>query len=101
MYDEDDKNNSKNDDFIGVIETTLGALAGAREQTSILDLTSPNKAKPGKIILRVEPVMVSRYFLRMKWKAKKLMNTDSFFDFWDKSDPYIKLMKIRRDKTMV
>jgi hypothetical protein len=25
----------------------------------------------------------------MKWKARKLMNTDSFFDFWDKSDPYL------------
>lgn len=37
----------------------------------------------------------------MKWKAVKLMNTDSWFDFWDKSDPYLKLLKIRRDKTLV
>ena len=29
------------------------------------------------------------------------MNTDSWFDFWDKSDPYLKLLKIRRDKTFV
>jgi copine 1/2/3 len=29
------------------------------------------------------------------------MNTDSWFDFWDKSDPYIKLFKIRKDKTLV
>lgn len=29
------------------------------------------------------------------------MNTDSFFDFWDKSDPYLKMMKIRNDNSCV
>ena len=29
------------------------------------------------------------------------MNTDSFFDFWDKSDPYLKLIKIRDDNTFL
>lgn len=29
------------------------------------------------------------------------MNTDSWFDFWDKSDPYIKFLKLRRDNTFV
>lgn len=29
------------------------------------------------------------------------MNTDSFFDFWDKSDPYLKFMKIRDDNSHV
>jgi hypothetical protein len=37
----------------------------------------------------------------MKWRAWKLMNTDSWFDWWDKSDPYIKLLKIRSDNTFV
>lgn len=37
----------------------------------------------------------------MKWKAKKLMNTDSWFDFWDKSDPYLKFLKIRSDNSML
>lgn len=37
----------------------------------------------------------------MKWSAKKLMNTDSWFDWWDKSDPYLKLLKIRHDNTLV
>jgi hypothetical protein len=37
----------------------------------------------------------------MKWKALKLMNTDSWFDFWDKSDPYLKLMKIRNDNSLI
>jgi len=31
----------------------------------------------------------------MKFKASKLMNTDSWFDWWDKSDPYLKFLKIR------
>jgi hypothetical protein len=29
------------------------------------------------------------------------MNTDSFFDFWDKSDPYLKLLKIRSDNSYI
>jgi hypothetical protein len=29
------------------------------------------------------------------------MNTDSFFDFWDKSDPYLKFLKIRDDNTYI
>jgi hypothetical protein len=40
-------------------------------------------------------------FAKMKWKAVKLMNTDSFFDFWDKSDPYLKFIKIRSDNTFI
>jgi hypothetical protein len=54
VFDEDDKKDSRNDDFIGSVETTLGALAGARDQTSILNLVSNNKnINPGKLILRV------------------------------------------------
>jgi hypothetical protein len=37
----------------------------------------------------------------MKMKAEKIMNVDSFFDFWDKSDPYVKLMKARNDGSFV
>jgi hypothetical protein len=37
----------------------------------------------------------------MKWHAVKLMNTDSWFDFWDKSDPYLKFLKLRKDNTLV
>jgi hypothetical protein len=54
--DEDDKANSSNDDFIGSVETSLGACAGAKDQTLILPLTSKTKGNVGKIILRVEPV---------------------------------------------
>ena len=29
------------------------------------------------------------------------MNTDSYFDFWDKSDPYLKVLKIREDNSLL
>jgi hypothetical protein len=54
--DEDDKSNSSNDDFIGSVETSLGACAGAKDQTLILQLKNATKNNVGKIILRVEPV---------------------------------------------
>jgi hypothetical protein len=30
-----------------------------------------------------------------------LFNTDSWFDFWDKSDPYLKFLKIRDDNSFI
>lgn len=54
--DEDDKANSANDDYIGFVETTLGACAGAKDQTSILNLLGKNGVATGKLIVRVEPV---------------------------------------------
>ena len=39
--------------------------------------------------------------LKMKWKGGKIANVDSFFDFWDKSDPYLKFMKVRQDNTFI
>jgi hypothetical protein len=40
-------------------------------------------------------------YFNMKLRAEKLLNVDSFFDFWDKSDPYIKFMKVRSDNTYI
>ena len=37
----------------------------------------------------------------MHWKADKVANVDSFFDFWDKSDPYIKFLKMRNDNSYI
>ena len=37
----------------------------------------------------------------MKWKAEKLINTDSIFDWWNKSDPYLKFLKIRSDNSYI
>ena len=40
-------------------------------------------------------------YMKMKFKGIKLLNTDSMFDFWDKSDPYLKFIKIRDDNTFI
>jgi hypothetical protein len=89
------------------VDATLGALAGAKNQTTILTLL--NKGKDlGKLIIRCEKVEEgnSTRFIKleyglMKWKGVKLMNTDSIFDWWDKSDPYLKFLKIRSDNTFL
>jgi len=55
VYDEDDKNNASNDDFIGAVTTTVGRLTGAKCQTSILNLENNTNKAPGSIIIRIEP----------------------------------------------
>jgi len=50
---------------------------------------------------RIVNICLIIVFAKMKWKGVKLMNTDSFFDFWDKSDPYLKFIKIRSDNTFI
>ena len=42
-----------NDDFIGTCETTIGAIMGAKNQTTILDIKAENKSR-GKLIVRCE-----------------------------------------------
>lgn len=37
----------------------------------------------------------------MTWRGSKIKNVDSHFDFWDKSDPYLKFMRMRGDNTFV
>ena len=37
----------------------------------------------------------------MKWKGTKLKNVDSHFNFIDKSDPYLKFLKVRQDNTFI
>lgn len=39
--------------------------------------------------------------LKMKWRGGKIANVDSYFDFWDKSDPYLKFLKVRQDNTFI
>lgn len=76
----------------------MGALMGAKNQTSILELTCEGNSR-GKLIVRCEKISESNKFMKMKFDGKKLLNTDSWFDFWDKSDPYLKFMKLRDDNT--
>ena len=39
----DDDGSENNNDYIGIVETTVGALMGATSQTSILDIKNPSK----------------------------------------------------------
>lgn len=73
----------------------------------MLDLMKGTK-KMGKLIIRCEKVQsgngsiwVNLEFLMMKFKAEKLTNTDSYFDWWNKSDPYLKFLKIRADNSYI
>ena len=47
IFDDD----NGDDDFLGSCETTMGALMGAKNQTSILELKYEGKSR-GKIIIR-------------------------------------------------
>lgn len=37
----------------------------------------------------------------MVWRGAKIANVDSVFDFWDKSDPYLKFIRKRGDGSKV
>ena len=78
------------EDLIGSVETELGKLAGAKKQTSILDLTSKDGKKGGKIIIRLDKGAESNEYIFWQWQGVKLKNVDGFFD---KSDPYLKFMR--------
>lgn len=39
--------------------------------------------------------------ITMSWRGIKIKNMDSHFDCLDKSDPYLKFMKLRGDNTFV
>lgn len=83
-------------DLIGVCETTLGGIVGAKNSTLILDLTDKAKKPFGKIIMRCENVQDCNDIIFMKWIGSKLMNTDGWFD---KSDPFLRFNRIREDNT--
>lgn len=58
IYDDDGKGSQ--DDYIGFVETTVGALMGARSQTSILDVKNNHSDKNlGKLIVRCEQISES------------------------------------------
>lgn len=78
----------------------MGQIMGSHLQTLILDIN--NQGKPtGKVIIRAQKVEESSYSLQMKWRGGKIANVDSFFDFFDKSDPYLKFSKVRSDNTFI
>ena len=73
---------------------------GARNQTSILNLMKEGK-NSGKLIVRCEQFLHSKFEYHMKWKATNLINTDSYFDFWDKVTHTSNYSKKRKDNTWI
>ena len=105
VYDADSTGSA---DFIGKADTTLGNIMGSHQQTMIIEIKDHHGKATGKVIIRAEKVeQSSRIFswhideLHMNWKGGKIANVDSRFDFWDKSDPYLKFLKIRQDNTFI
>lgn len=86
----------------------MGQIMGSHQQTLIIDLKTQHGKAAGKVVIRAEKVeessrtlYVNLDSLTMQWRGGKIANVDSFFDFWDKSDPYLKFLKIRPDNTFI
>jgi len=79
-------------DEIGIVDTTLGHIMGAKNQTVILDIRGKDGKSSGKLIIRAEKCGVSRNIVYMQWSGVKLMNTDGWFD---KTDPFLRFFKCR------
>lgn len=77
-------------DVIGEVETTVGAIVGAKNQTSILDLHHKSSKSTGKIIIKADQVHESRENLYMQWSGIKIANVDGFFG---KSDPFLRFLR--------
>ena len=79
-------------EFIGTSLTTLGKIAGARNQTFISELKDNKGKTTGNIILRGESVKSSNDLVALRLAAKKLDNVDGWFD---KSDPFLVFLRAR------
>jgi len=86
-----DIDSSTSYDELGVVETTVGAIMGAKKQTLILDLILKNK-KCGKIIIRGERTGDSKNYVTWQWSANKLRNKAGLFG---KNNPVLTFSKQR------
>ena len=77
------------DDLIGVVETTVGGIMGARKQTLTLDLHNKESKSAGQLIIKGDKVGTSKNHVFWQWSGVKLLNTD----FLGKSDPFLRFFK--------
>jgi len=80
------------DDLIGVVETTVGEIMGAKKQTLVLDLKNKGTKSTGKLTVKGDKKGGTRNMIFWQWSGVKLMNTDGFFG---KSDPFLRFFKSR------
>ena len=79
-------------EYIGGVDTQVGAIVGAKNNTLIIDLHNKSSKFAGKLIVRSEKISACRDHITWQWNAVKLMNTDGWFD---KSDPLLRFFKQR------
>jgi len=93
-FDVVDCDGNGSEDLIASVETTVGAIMGARKQTLTADLK--HKDKPaGQLIVRGDKAASSNCsHVSWHWSGKKLMNTDGWFG---KSDPFLRFFKKKED----
>ena len=80
--------------FIGSVETTLAAIAGAKDQVLVLQLTLNGK-KRGKIIVRADQVQLINDQINMKLRGTRIADTK--FWFWNKTCPFLRFYRLRKD----
>ncbi|KAL4434860.1 hypothetical protein ABPG74_021199 [Tetrahymena malaccensis] len=98
VLDDDGKGSS---DHIGLCQTTIGAIVGAKNNTLVLDLVNKKtqkKIEKSKIIIISDKVNESNSFIYTQWQGQKLTNTDGWFD---KSDPFLRFKKIKDQNTTI
>ena len=76
MVDDDGSGSS---DLIGSIETTMGAVMGAKKQMYEQNLIANGSASRGKIIVRAEAVQASNFCTRFKMRWQNLNNLSAGF----------------------
>ncbi|CAD8199413.1 unnamed protein product [Paramecium pentaurelia] len=89
----DDDGNGKFD-FIGSVETTLGSIAGSRDQVLIVDIKKGTK-KTGSLIVKAEQVRSLNQKLRMQIYGSQLPNTR--FLPWQSTCPFFRLYRESQD----
>ena len=79
-------------EVLGHVETTIGAIMGARKQTFTAELKTPEKMN-GQLIVRGEKVESNCQSISWEWSYTNLKNIDGWFGG---VNPFIKFHKIRR-----
>mmetsp|Transcript_13122 Transcript_13122/g.24562 ORF Transcript_13122/g.24562 Transcript_13122/m.24562 type:complete len:459 (+) Transcript_13122:223-1599(+) len=81
-------------DYLGGVETSLGAIVGSAQQTLILDLKD-KRGNAGKVILRSEEVKGTMDSIYLELAARGVEDVEVF----SKSDPFLTISKLRPDNT--
>lgn len=82
--------NSTNSNSVGSVETTIGAIVGAKNQTLILELKDEKGEFRGKIAFRCDKAQNSSESAFIKLRIKKVAN-QRFFLFT--SSPFLRFFK--------